>query len=84
VEDSYQKVVIITVTDNGGGIPLDIIEHIFEPHFTTKEATEGTGIGLYMSAQILKKIDGTISVENIKTKYGNGASFVISIVSLKE
>jgi PAS domain S-box-containing protein len=56
----------ITITDNGGGIPKDIIARIFEPYFTTKEQGKGTGMGLYMSSMIIKdNMNGTIDVKNI-------------------
>ncbi|MEA3354222.1 MAG: HAMP domain-containing sensor histidine kinase, partial [Campylobacterota bacterium] len=66
---------IITVQDNAGGIPEHIIDKIFDAHITTKEAANGTGIGLYMSSQIIQKIGANISVENKE----NGACFTIEI-----
>jgi signal transduction histidine kinase len=63
----------LTIKDNAGGIPKHAIKHIFEPNFTTKEVGKGTGIGLYMSAQILEKMGAKIKVKNID----NGACFFI-------
>jgi signal transduction histidine kinase len=63
----------VEVTDNAGGIPKNIIGKIFEPNFTTKGETGGTGIGLYMSRFIAKKNSATIDVQNVK----KGASFTL-------
>ena len=65
----------IQVQDNAGGIPLDVIDRVFDANVTTKEDGKGTGIGLYMTKQIVEKINGTISVEN---KNG-GACFTITL-----
>jgi signal transduction histidine kinase len=67
--------VIIEFRDNAGGIPQDIIDKIFTVNFTTKTASDGTGVGLYMSKQIVEKIQGTIAVDNIK----DGVCFTINI-----
>ena len=62
-DDKYGYVEII---DNGGGIKQDIIDRIFEPYFTTKHKSVGTGIGLYMSGQIIEKhMGGELIAENI-------------------
>lgn len=55
----------ITVEDNGGGIPEDIIERVYEPYFTTKFKSDGTGVGLYMSKMIVEdSIGGKLKLEN--------------------
>ena len=66
------KNLIINVIDNAGGIQNDIIDKVFDPYFTTKHKSVGTGIGLYMSKQIVEKhMSGTISCKNIKYKMNN-------------
>jgi len=61
---------VITFKDNGGGIPQSLINRVFEPYFTTKHKSQGTGIGMFMSEEIITKhLDGVISVSNEKYTY---------------
>lgn len=57
---------VITVTDNGGGINENIIDKIFDPYFTTKKLGQGSGIGLFMTKNIIERnIGGRLTVRNI-------------------
>jgi len=79
------KNVFINVIDNAGGIKSDIMEKVFDPYFTTKHKSVGTGIGLYMSKQMVEKhMSGKIGCKNIQHKMGNSelkncAMFTIEI-----
>lgn len=67
---------VVTVTDNAGGIPDQVIERVFDPYFSTKGWKQGTGIGLYMCKSIVDKdMNGSISVRNV----GAGAEFRIEV-----
>ena len=58
--------------DNGGGIPKDILNRVFEPYFTTKHKTQGTGLGLYMTHKIVtQSIGGEIDIENCEYTFEN-------------
>ena len=74
---------IITIKDNGGGVPHDIIHRIFEPYFTTKNKSVGTGIGLSMSYKMLvERHNASIDISNEEYIYNNknykGACFRIT------
>ncbi len=66
--------VILTVKDNGSGIPQNIVDKIFQPFFTTKPTGQGTGLGLSLSYDIIKAHGGEIKVESTE---GEGTSFII-------
>ncbi|HEX4373982.1 MAG TPA: ATP-binding protein [Puia sp.] len=68
--------VILTVMDNGNGIPQKILDKIFQPFFTTKPTGQGTGLGLSLSYDIIKAHGGEIKVE---TKEGEGTTFIIQL-----
>ncbi|WP_072680462.1 ATP-binding protein [Arcobacter sp. LA11] len=84
--DAYIKnnKIYVEITDNGEGIDEEILNRIFEPYFTTKEKSLGTGIGLYMSEEIVTKhLRGELYVKNTEYTYKNntynGAKFTIII-----
>jgi signal transduction histidine kinase len=67
--------VLISVKDNGNGIPPKVLDKIFQPFFTTKPTGEGTGLGLSMSYEIVTKGHG--GELKVETKEGKGAEFTI-------
>jgi len=76
-EDEY---VVAQLCNNGGNIPVEVMSHIFDPYFSTKDEKTGTGLGLYMSKTIIEKhLNGIISVENT----GDGVCFTIRLLREK-
>lgn len=67
---------VISIEDDGPGIPDSILQRIFDPFFTTKAVGKGTGLGLSICYGIIKKLDGEISVLNLE---GKGVTFNIRI-----
>lgn len=78
-----QDNICISFQDNAGGIKEELLTHIFDSHFTTKEQEDGTGIGLYMSKLIIDKMNGEIKASNEKINYYDktfdGAKFSITL-----
>ena len=72
--------VSISIQDNGVGMPDDVKEKIFEPFFTTKEVGEGTGLGMSIVYNTIKKHNGYI---NIESQVGVGTTFVL-VIPLKQ
>jgi PAS domain S-box-containing protein len=67
---------VVTVADNAGGIPEEVMDRIFDPYFTTKGPDKGTGIGLYMAKTIIEKnMGGRLTVRNA----AGGAEFRIEV-----
>ncbi len=76
-----QDTVRITIQDNGSGISRDVLKHVFEPFYTTKEKGKGTGLGLSISYGIITRLGGTITVDS---EVGKGTSFFIDIPVRKD
>ncbi len=68
--------VVIQISDTGSGISPEIQKRIFEPFFTTKDAERGTGLGLSVSADIVKAHEGKLAVES---EVGRGTTFIITL-----
>ncbi len=72
-----KKYSLLEISDNAGGITKENIDKIFEPYFTTKHKSQGTGLGLFMSKMIIEKsLDGQLSHKNTK----DGSIFTIKLV----
>ncbi len=69
--------VLISVKDNGNGIPQKVLDKIFQPFFTTKPTGQGTGLGLSMSYDIITK--GHAGELQVKSREGQGAEFIITL-----
>lgn len=76
VVEGASKKISIKICNNGGTIPKDIIDKVFDPYFSTKDEKQGTGLGLYISKTIVEKhLKGTIKVKNIE----DGVCFTINL-----
>ena len=80
VQREMGSVLQLTFGDNGHGIEEQNLKEIFDPFFSTKEGTGGTGLGLFISQKIVESYQGTIAVESEKNK---GTTFIVQFPALK-
>ncbi|MFH2133142.1 MAG: ATP-binding protein [bacterium] len=73
INESESRKVVISITDNGPGIPESIINHIFQPFFSTKD--EGTGLGLSIASRIVSDHGGKLDVSSLR---GQGTTFILT------
>ena len=66
----------VSITDNGPGIPKEKQRKVFDPFFTTKQAGKGTGLGLWISYNIMEKMGGTIT---LSSELNQGSTFTVEI-----
>jgi len=71
--------VAFEVLDDGPGISAEVLPHIFDPFFTTKPSGEGTGLGLSVSRGVVQQHGGTLTGENLSTRSGGGARFIVRL-----
>ncbi len=70
------RTIYAAISDNGSGISEKNLAHIFEPFFTTKKSGKGTGLGLWVSYNIIKSFSGDIKADSVE---GEGTTFTISL-----
>jgi two-component system, NtrC family, sensor kinase len=74
-----ETMVTLTVRDTGSGMPEDTVAKAFEPFFTTKSVGEGTGLGLYLSREIVASHGGSLTIDSV---VGKGTMVVIALPNL--
>jgi two-component system NtrC family sensor kinase len=76
ITDHDEKDIFIRIKDNGIGMDANTQKRVFEPFFTTKDVGEGTGLGMSIAYNIIKKHNGII---NVSSSQGEGTEFVLQI-----
>ena len=66
----------LSVTDDGQGMPPELVKRVFEPFFTTKDVGKGTGLGLSISMGIIEDHRGTI---DLNSAVGRGTTFTVKL-----
>jgi signal transduction histidine kinase len=74
-------IVSVAVSDDGPGVPPDVVHRIFDPFFTTRAEGEGTGLGLHLSRRIAQECGGELRYES---RPGGGARFVMEIPAMEQ
>jgi len=81
LERDNRPYAVVHIADTGAGIPEELIHKVFDPFFTTKEVGKGTGLGLFITSNIVKEHKGTIEVSS---QPGQGATFSIYLPQCQE
>jgi two-component system, NtrC family, sensor kinase len=76
VSQANRDRLFIRVVDNGPGIPENIQKKVFDPFFTTKETGRGTGLGLWVSYDIVEKMGGKLQLKSV---VGKGTEFIVEL-----
>lgn len=67
---------VVSIRDNGGGIPEEVMPYIFEPYFSTKSSVTGTGLGLYLARTLIERnMGGRLTARNLE----DGAELIIEL-----
>jgi two-component system NtrC family sensor kinase len=73
------RIVSVQIADTGTGIPKQVLTHIYEPFYTTKKTTKGTGLGLFITKKLVESFSGTINVESTE---GEGSCFTLAFPAI--
>lgn len=74
--EASEQMIFIRVKDDGPGIPSPLLAKVFDPFFTTKDVGQGSGLGLYLAAEIVDQHDGSLGVASAP---GQGSNFIIML-----